>query len=55
MTGFAICETCGQVVEFTDPVVTERLAAWEAASGFATSKTVIELRGVCGACQAKAS
>ena len=50
ITGFAICETCGQVTEFTDPVVSERLEAWAQATGFKTSKAAIELRGTCGKC-----
>ena len=54
MTGFAICETCGQVTEFTDPVVTERLEAWAEASGFRPNKAVIEFRGTCASCAAGA-
>lgn len=50
ITGFAICETCGQVTEFTDPVVSERLEAWAQATGFKASKAAIELRGTCGKC-----
>ncbi len=54
ITGFAICETCGQVTEFTDPVVTERLEAWAAGTGFTPSKAVIEFRGTCAKCAAMA-
>lgn len=54
MTGFAICETCGQVTEFTDPVVTERLEAWAKATGFTPNKAVIEFRGTCANCAASA-
>lgn len=50
ITGFAICETCGQVTEFTDPVVSERLETWAQATGFRASKAAIELRGTCGKC-----
>jgi Fur family zinc uptake transcriptional regulator len=50
ITGFAICETCGQVTEFTDPVLSERLEAWAQATGFKASKAAIELRGTCGKC-----
>ncbi|MCR5857612.1 Fur family transcriptional regulator [Mesorhizobium sp. J428] len=50
ITGFAICETCGQVTEFTDPIVSERLEAWAQATGFRASKAAIELRGTCGKC-----
>jgi Fur family zinc uptake transcriptional regulator len=52
ITGFAICETCGNVTEFADPVVSERLEAWAAATGFKPSKAVIEFRGVCASCEA---
>ena len=55
ITGFAICETCGQVEEFTDAIVTERLAGWGAASGFRPANAVIELRGLCADCAAKAA
>jgi Fur family zinc uptake transcriptional regulator len=55
MTGFAICETCGQVTEFTDPVVTDRLQKWAGETGFKASKTVIEFRGLCADCAAKAA
>ena len=55
MTGFAICETCGQVTEFADPAVTERLESWVGATGFRASKTTIELRGICAKCAAKAA
>lgn len=50
LTGFAICETCGQVTEFADPVVSQRLEAWAQATGFTPTKAVIEFRGVCGKC-----
>jgi Fur family transcriptional regulator, zinc uptake regulator len=49
-TGFAICSTCGKVDEFADAVVTERLKAWAAETGFTPQRTVIELRGICGNC-----
>lgn len=55
MTGFAICEKCGQVEEFIDPVVTERLESWVSQTGFKASKAVIEFRGVCAACAARAA
>ena len=52
MIAFAICEDCGQVDEFSDEVVRERLGAWSAAKGFKTEKTMIEIRGHCATCLA---
>jgi Fur family zinc uptake transcriptional regulator len=53
MTGFAICDACGAVEEFTDAIVTAQLQGWGAASGFRPSSAVIELRGLCALCQIK--
>ncbi|MGB6116679.1 MAG: Fur family transcriptional regulator [Mesorhizobium sp.] len=53
ITGFAICEVCGKVEEFTDPVVTERLSHLGEGSGFRAKTAIIELRGLCAACAAK--
>lgn len=50
LIAFAICEKCGQVDEFSDEVVEERLGAWAQASGFVADKTTIEIRGRCGVC-----
>jgi Fur family transcriptional regulator, zinc uptake regulator len=50
MTAFAICDTCGQVAEFCDETVGERLGAWVGASGFVAKKAVIEFRGTCAKC-----
>ncbi len=52
LIAFAICEDCGQVDEFSDEVVRERLGAWSAAKGFKAEKTMIEIRGHCAACLA---
>jgi Fur family zinc uptake transcriptional regulator len=52
LTGFAICEKCGRVDEFSDDVVKERLGAWAAAHRFSAERTTIELRGTCAACAA---
>ncbi|MXN65498.1 transcriptional repressor [Stappia sp. GBMRC 2046] len=51
---FAICETCGQVDEFSDDVVSERLAAWADGHRFSPSKTTIEIRGHCAGCATQA-
>ena len=49
---FMICETCGQVSEIADEKLTEHLTGLACAAQFALSKTTIELRGTCRACQA---
>ncbi len=50
VTGFAICERCGQVAEFLDPVIEERLDGWVDRFSFQLSKTTIEIRGLCKSC-----
>ena len=52
LIAFAICEDCGQVDEFSDAVVRERLGAWTQEHGFRAEKTTIEIRGHCAACTA---
>lgn len=49
---FAICETCGQVDEFSDDAVAGRLKSWADDHGFKTEKTTVELRGTCAGCLA---
>lgn len=55
MTAFAICDTCGQVSEFSDHAVGHQLDDWVRSTGFAAKKAVIEFRGTCAKCQAKAA
>jgi len=50
MVAFAICETCGQVDEFSDEQVAARLSGWANRHGFHPHKTTIEIRGTCAAC-----
>ena len=50
MTAFAICDKCGQVTEFSDELVGERLDQWVGSTGFVAKKAVIEFRGTCGKC-----
>ncbi|MCJ8506790.1 transcriptional repressor [Rhizobium lemnae] len=47
---FAICESCGQVSEFHDHVIDDQLNSWTRGKGFKPSKTTIEIRGLCAAC-----
>jgi Fur family zinc uptake transcriptional regulator len=50
MIAFAICKKCGQVDEFSDEVVVERLSGWAGEHGFRPQKTTIEIRGTCAGC-----
>ncbi len=50
MIAFAICGNCGQVDEFADDQVRERLEGWAASHDFKAEKTTIEMRGLCGQC-----
>lgn len=49
---FAICENCGQVSEFHDHTIDDRLDGWAKKSGFKPQKTTIEVRGLCVTCSA---
>lgn len=50
MMAFAICERCGQVSEFSDETVEQRLTGWAGQNGFRPTKTTIEIKGLCAAC-----
>ncbi|WGF90361.1 transcriptional repressor [Marinivivus vitaminiproducens] len=50
MIAFAICDTCGNVDEFSDATIEKRLRGWSTANAFKLSKTTIELRGSCSNC-----
>lgn len=52
LVAFAICSDCGQVTEFSDGMIEQRLGEWAAKTGFHAAKTTIEIRGHCGACHA---
>lgn len=49
---FAICDTCDNVLEFSDDVLTERLSSWSETKGFIPTSTSIEIRGTCQSCSA---
>lgn len=53
LVAFAICESCGQVEEFSDAKVEERLRGWANDHSFKLAKTTIELRGSCAGCLAQ--
>ncbi|MGH6855245.1 MAG: transcriptional repressor [Aestuariivirga sp.] len=48
-----ICETCGTVAELDAPDVFARMAEAAKAQAFHPSRTVIEVAGVCGACEGR--
>ncbi|MGH6809402.1 MAG: Fur family transcriptional regulator [Ensifer adhaerens] len=50
VTAFTICEGCGQVTEFHDTAIEQRLSALTRAQNFKTEKTTIEIRGHCHSC-----
>jgi Fur family zinc uptake transcriptional regulator len=49
---FAICETCGNVQEFSPDRAMEDLLKWTKDQEFKLSRTTIELRGLCKVCSA---
>ncbi len=55
MTAFAICDSCGQVAEFSDHAVEEQLDDWIGATGFVAKKADIEFRGTCAKCRTEAA
>lgn len=54
ITAFTICETCGKVAEVNDSKLAIQLEQLAKGQGFRVSKSTVELRGVCEACQAAA-
>jgi len=50
LVAFAICEKCGTVSEFSDDVVQSRLADWATERRLSTTKTSLEIRGLCQGC-----
>ena len=50
LTAFMICETCGDVVEFHDHTIEDRLKGFAKDRNFKTGKTTIEIRGTCAGC-----
>lgn len=51
-TQFFICNTCGVTTELHDPQVAATIAEHAASSGFAVERQVVEVTGLCTACQA---
>ena len=52
LVAFAICESCGQVIEFHDYEVDHRLMNWLKSQKFKAEKSTIEIRGHCANCAA---
>lgn len=50
MIAFAICDRCGQVWEFSDFVLRQRLEGWADREGFHATGTAVEMHGMCAAC-----
>lgn len=51
---FAICEKCGEVIEFAPDEALKVLNEWTKAQNFTLAGMTIELRGTCGTCKAEA-
>lgn len=51
LIAFAICDACGKVDEFADPVIEERLGLWATQTGFTPARTTMEIRGRCAGCR----
>jgi len=52
MTAFAICESCGGVIEFSDGSLAAALQERAGSEGFRIGKSTIEVRGLCRSCAA---
>ena len=51
---FIICNACGRTVELLDDTLSASLDARAAELGFEVTQQVVEIRGVCADCRAKA-
>lgn len=51
MIAFVICSDCGQVSEFADEIISNRLHRWVNKRGFQAFTTAIEIRGKCRVCK----
>lgn len=51
LTGFAICNSCGNVIEFHHHGMEHALEDFLGEKGFKPEKTVVEIRGTCAACR----
>ena len=51
---FLVCDSCGQIVHIDDDVLTKGVRTAAIGAGFAPERPVIEVRGKCAACSARA-
>lgn len=51
LTGFAICNSCGNVIEFHNHKLEHDLEHLLGDKGFKPEKTVVEIRGKCASCR----
>lgn len=51
LIGFAVCENCGKVDEFTAPDVEAHIRAWCHNESFKRAKTTLEIHGLCRVCR----
>ena len=51
---FLVCDSCGQIVHIDDDVLTKGVRTAAIGAGFAPERPVIEVRGECAACSARA-
>jgi Fur family transcriptional regulator, zinc uptake regulator len=49
--GFAICDRCGAINEFVDPMISETVAADLSTLAFLPRALTIEVRGLCASCR----
>ena len=55
LTVFAICDQCGNVDEFSEPVIERRLKAWSRENAFTLNTAAVEMHGICANCEAKSA
>lgn len=49
--GFAICDDCGQVEEFSQPAIGRGLSQWSRQQSFEARAVSVEVRGLCKNCR----
>lgn len=49
---FLICSRCGRIAELEDGAISRSLQRAASSSGFTPSQPIVEVLGVCGACEA---
>jgi len=49
-----VCSTCGKIMEFESPAVSQLIEEVQSGSGFSVTRAVIHLEGYCPDCKTKA-